>query len=95
MTMTQDPKYNIVGGSLVNSATRKEIPKDEPIFILRGKDQYALNILTLYMSMCSNPSHIHGIAIRLKEFAKFQKDNSERIHEPDTDISSWPGQVEE
>lgn len=94
-TRTSDPKYNIRGNALVNSATGKEIPRDEPIFILRAKDIKALDALDAYLRACMHdclPEHIEAVRRRIHDFEQFQGINTLRVHTPDTDLSSWPHQ---
>lgn len=83
-TKTQDPKYDIEDGRLINAATGEPIPEDEPIFILRAKDRKALDTLAHYFRQCRNANHILAVSKRILHFVGFSKQYPERMKEPDT-----------
>ena len=83
---TQDPKYDIEDGKLVNAATREPIPDDEPIFILRAKDKWAKRAVENYKTMCQDPEQRSSVNVRLGEFIDFSIDNKDRMKEPDTEL---------
>ncbi len=88
-----DPKYRIKGNAIINSATGTEIPSDEPIFILRAKDVFAIQILKHYQTLAAHgqdQSHRLAIAKRIHEFQEFKNTYPDRMKQPDTDLSSWP-----
>lgn len=99
MTPTQDPKYSIRGGALVNSATGIEIPRDEPVFILRAKDSNAVAALIAYHDICQGTAvddqHLAAIMRRIREFQAFAVHKLQRMKTPDTDMSSWPQEASE
>jgi len=80
---TQDPKYDIEDGKLVNSSTRKPIPDDEPIFILRAKDKNAVDAIEHYKTLCNNSEHRRSVAVRVWDFCGFSSENPDRMKEPD------------
>jgi hypothetical protein len=84
---TPDPKYNIAYGQdgkpvLVNAATGVEV--DEPIFILRAKDEHAIKILMAYATECRILSHVGSVLQRMAEFITWRAENKDKIKEPDT-----------
>ena len=82
---TQDPKYDIEDGRLVNAATRVPIPEDEPIFILRAQDRRAAATLWEYWHDCVNLVHRNAVYKRLTAFRDFaERSHPERMKEPDT-----------
>jgi hypothetical protein len=81
---TQDPKYSIVSGRLVNAATLNAIPDDEPLFILRGRDLHALDTLWPYLDACPPGPHRDAIRTSIARFERFARDNPDRMKEPDT-----------
>lgn len=83
-TKTQDPKFDIEDGKLINAGSGEEIPEDEPVFILRGKDIHAVKTLQSYLSLCGNPEHKLAIESRIGEFESFAAQNPGRMKEPDT-----------
>lgn len=86
MIKTQDPKYNIdSAGKLVNAATGVPIPEDEPVFMLRAKDMYALDTLLFYMTRVDHiDGHRDGVAQRIEDFQRFRAEQSDQIREPTT-----------
>jgi len=84
MIKSQEPKYDCVGGKLVNRATRDAIPDGEPVFILRAKDTCAILALQHYRELCANGDHRNIVLSRIKEFEQFRMDNPEKMGEPDT-----------
>ena len=84
---TQDPKYDIEDGRLVNAVTRVPIPEDEPIFILRAQDGHAAPTLWNYWHDCKNLAHRNVVYARLVAFRVFaEKSHPERMKEPDTEV---------
>ena len=84
---TQDPKYDIEDGRLVNAITRIPIPQDEPIFIFRAQDRHAVHFLRQYWWICKNEMHKEQVYACLCEMQAFAEKYPERMKEPDTDAS--------
>lgn len=88
-TKTQDPKFYIANGRLVGQSG--EVPEDEPLFILRGRDMNAVRLLDLYRELCQNngadKKHLEAVQMRIKAFQKFANEHPERMKVPDTDLS--------
>lgn len=84
MKKTQDPKYGIEDGKLVNIASGVAIPDNEPIFILRGKDILSLQVIQYYETFCATNEHKAAVNSRVEEFTKFQRENREVLKMPDT-----------
>jgi len=85
---TQDQKFDIEDGCLINSRSGEAIPADEPVFILRGKDCHAIEALNQYRDLCLSDEHIEAIEQRIKGFEDFAAKNPGRMKEPDTNPSS-------
>lgn len=89
---TQDPKYDIevtMGGAyLVNAATGKPIPADEPIFLFRAKDKRAVSALMGYRNDCEDREHIEAVEQRIEEFEQFAISHSSVMSEPDSCASA-------
>lgn len=81
---TQDPKFHIQGGCLINASTGVPIPADEPIFILRAKDLHAIQTLYAYRNFCEDGSHVAAVEARIEEFEQFARTHADRMKEPDT-----------
>ncbi len=87
MNLDQERKYDAVDGKIVNRATGKPIPDDEPIIIFRAKDPNSVVPLVEYLEACSDPLHRQVIAGRIKDFLEFQRNNRQALKEPDSDRS--------
>lgn len=80
---TQDPKYDIENGRLVNAETREPIPEDEPVFILRGKDIHTLATLEFYSDQCEDVEHVDAVNKRIRDFRDFRNTHVNDMNEPD------------
>lgn len=56
MLQSQEPKYGISDGRIVNRRPGEAIPDDEPVFVLRAKDRLAIRALTAYFSAVDDSS---------------------------------------
>lgn len=96
----QDPKYQIEvihvqkpGAAtgvtepcarLVNKASGKPIPFDEPVFILRGQDYRAALAIQQYANATvTEDAHHKAVVGRLDEFVAFAQDHPTRMKWPD------------
>ena len=84
MLPSQEQKYGIRGGRIVNRRSGVPIPNDEPIFIFRAKDRLAVRTLTAYFSAIEDPAHARAVAARLEDFKRFAREHPERMTDPDT-----------
>ncbi|MHB1540854.1 MAG: hypothetical protein ACYCUE_06940 [Steroidobacteraceae bacterium] len=87
MQESQEPKYDVREGRIVNRHSGQPIPDDEPVFIFRAKDRRALTALTAYYAAITNPEHGKAVAARIESFKAFAVGNPERMREPDTGSS--------
>jgi len=99
----QDPKYQIEvihvqkpgadagvtepHARLVNRATGKPIPHDEPVFILRGQDYRASLTIYQYASYPRDETaadpHFDAVMQRHEEFIAFANNHPDRMKWPD------------
>jgi hypothetical protein len=84
MLPSQEPKYGIRDGRIINRQTGAPIPDDEPLFVFRAKDRLAVRILTAYFSAIEDPEHARAVAARLEDFKRFAREHPERMKDPDT-----------
>ncbi len=84
MLPSQEPKYGIRDGQIVNRRSGVPIPDDEPVFIFRAKDRPAVRILTAYFSAIEDPEHARTVAARLDDFKRFAREHPERMKDLDT-----------
>jgi len=81
---TQDPKYVIIDGKICNEKTKKAIPANEPVFMIRGKDKNATKTIAFYASLCINPEHRLSVLERCGEFSHFAGNNASRMRDADS-----------
>lgn len=87
MNIEQERKYDIVGGFIVNRATGKPIPDDEPIMIIRAKDIFAVETLKYYKGRSFDQLHRKVIEGRIEDFMIWQSNNPDAMKVPDSDKS--------
>lgn len=86
LTLGQEPKYTVSqrNGRIVNRATGKPIPDDEPVFILRAKDVHASAALAAYLRELGEIEHRAAVQARIDAFDAFAAAHPERMKYPDT-----------
>jgi hypothetical protein len=90
LPVSQEPKYTTDGNHIINRASGEPIPHDEPIFIFRARDRYAVHALDAYLNRLPiNPdptqnTHWHAVRHRTKDFDDFAEAHPERMKQPDT-----------
>lgn len=86
LSQAQEPKYTTAtkDGRIVNRATGKPIPDDEPVFILRAKDYLAVAALQAYLDQIEDPEHAAAVQKRIEAFEDFADENPARMKQPDT-----------
>jgi hypothetical protein len=82
-----DGKYEVTpDGKIRNRVSGEPIPDDEPLFLLRARDQLALMCLQDYLFSCESkhckPSHLAGIREMIAKFARFAADHTDRMKQP-------------
>jgi len=88
LSMIQERKYTVAGGKIVNRATGKAIPDDEPIMIFRAKDMKAIQAIEHYRELCADETHRNVVAGRIIDFQIFADTHPYRMSvEPDSDPS--------
>jgi hypothetical protein len=94
LPVSQEPKYTVLGGRLINRATGKPIPDDEPVFVLRAKDRNAVHMIMHYRSMClGNVEHYHAVDARVGHFLRFAEQHPLRMKSPDTSPGEFYGHL--
>lgn len=85
LKLTQEPKYTVSSkdGRLVNRATGKPIPDDEPVFVLRAQDIHALPTLHAYLSLVREIDQAAAVTNRITAFQDFALAHPDRMKEPD------------
>jgi hypothetical protein len=77
-------KYKIVGNQLVNKATGKAIPENEPVFVFRAADKKALAAIIGYMTCLTlNSAHRKGVSASAIAFEDFARKHPDRMKDPD------------
>ena len=85
LTPVNDPKYAVKDGKFVNRHSGEAIPDDEPVFIFRGRDWWAAEVLEHYAGKCADPQHERIVRQCAQDFADFAAANPNRMKEPDTE----------
>lgn len=79
-------KYGTSGGRIINTVSGEEIPEDEPLFLLRARDNNAIALLHSYLNICKkrgcNDLHLAGIQQVLDKFQAFATNHPERMKQP-------------
>ncbi|MEL6859323.1 MAG: hypothetical protein AAFO74_13130 [Pseudomonadota bacterium] len=89
-----DPKYNFIGGSIINEASGQPIPEDEPCMVFRARDIWAVYAIESYLSDVEvgigeeDTAHVTAVKERIAAFRQFAKDHPDRMKEPDTESST-------
>jgi hypothetical protein len=80
-----DGKFRIEGDKII-SVTGREIPEDEPLFLLRARDTLALPLLQRYLVIAVDDNctdyHLEGIRAVIAEFQRFSLKHPERLKQP-------------
>ena len=61
--MTNSTKYGRI------TSSEKEIPEDEPVFLLRAQDEFAADVVRYYASRVAVKATGHPIVNEIREFA--------------------------
>lgn len=71
--MLNERKYEI--RSAVSRRTNMPIPEDEPVFLFRAEDLYAVAVLKAYHGMCLQAEHKEAIRQRIHDFDLWRRVN--------------------
>jgi hypothetical protein len=87
-------KYKFEGGQIINLATNKPIPAEEPVFILRAQDATALPTMLQYIAQQQDGDHRHVVEALFLDFEQWQIDHPQAVkradtHLPGSCITSW------
>lgn len=67
---------------------RKQVPEDEPVFVIRGADAMACPLLSAYYERCTaggaEAEHLASVEAEYTRFADWQEAHPERVKVPDT-----------
>ena len=86
LPIEQEPKYTTNGHAILNRASGEAIPADEPVFIFRARDWWAVSVLQFYGVQVADHSREHFLAVsaRVDDFRRFGHANPDRMKLPDT-----------
>jgi len=88
-----DPKYNFIGGHIINEASGLPVPDDEPCMVFRARDIWAVHAIESYLSDIElgigekDTPHVTAVKERIEAFRRFARDNRDRMKEPDTELA--------
>lgn len=92
MLNTQEPKYDVANGRIVNRDSGEAIPDDEPVFIFRARDVHAVDALHGYLMHVMDAHHMGCVSRRIDDFKRFAAEHPDRMKEPDTASSNAEAQ---
>jgi hypothetical protein len=78
----EDRKFKFEDGKFVNRVSGEAIPDDEPVFIFRARDRYALPVLEYYWTLADDDHHRQAILDSINEFRAFKHAHPTRMKEP-------------
>ncbi len=86
-------KYTFQNGQIINLASLKPIPADEPVFILRAQDIAALHTMQTYRTFCETDAQCAAIDDLTTRMTNWRMDNHLILkvadnHEPGSQITS-------
>jgi hypothetical protein len=81
-----DPKFHIEDEKIIKTPNGEILLEDEPLFLLRARDNLALDGLREYRQTCIEAGcidyQLEGIDERILAFEKFAIDHPERMKQP-------------
>lgn len=82
-----DSKFAVsTDGEIYKKSNNEFIPDDEPLFLLRGRDILALDLLKEYYRISEewkcNRYHLINLAVTIDKFVRFKIKNPERMKMP-------------
>ena len=81
-----DPKFHIERERIIKTSNGEEIPNDEPLFLIRARDNLAVAMLKAYLHLSAKADctsyQILGVAERISAFERFAYNNPKRMKQP-------------
>lgn len=87
LSRMQEPKYTVnLRGQLAKRADQRQLPADEPLFVLRAQDTCAIEAIRAYRDALPAGSKVRDSCDeRLLAFSAFRTNHGERMKAPSTD----------
>jgi len=79
----RERKYDIENNRLVKRDGKIPLPEDEPLFVLRAQDKYALVVLGAYYALTQSLPHKEAVLKVIKDFQDFERKHPDRMKYPD------------
>jgi hypothetical protein len=81
-----DGKFHIENDQIIKTSNGEIIPEDEPVFLFRGRDNIALELLYNYRDLCIDHNcteyQISGVERAINLFEEFSKNHPKRMKQP-------------
>lgn len=81
-----DSKFHVDGDKIIKTTNGQEVPLDEPLFLIRGRDYLALPLLRIFkeLSMVDGCTQYHmaGLQNVIEDFLHFKIDNPDKMKQP-------------
>jgi hypothetical protein len=89
-TRALDSKFACDGERVFNMRNGHDVPRDEPMFLLRARDIHALGTLLYYERLCAAGScdhnHMQGLAAIVSAFRQFAREHPDRMKDPGSSL---------
>jgi len=80
-----DGKFRLDGEKILHPSGA-EIPMDEPLWLFRARDQFALQTLRYYLKVCKahgcTQYQLEGIKTAMDKFGEFKRNHSDHMKQP-------------
>ena len=90
MSREIDGKFSTDGGRIYNTQSNESIPEDEPLFLLRARDQTAVDALLYYYRVCKTKgccdAHLKALDDTIQAFVSFKTHRPERMKLPGSSL---------
>lgn len=81
-----DSKFSVANDIIFKTSNGEPIPEDEPIFILRARDNLAIELLRSYDTLSRiagcNDFHLNMLFQTREKFSTFARENPEKMKQP-------------
>lgn len=88
-----DGKFHINREQIVKTSNGQIIPEDEPLFLLRGRDNLAIPLLQRYLKFCIQDGcteyQLKGIEAAIQEFQEFKERPNETAGQFTWSLKIW------
>lgn len=81
--MIRSKRFHIADGRLVKTSNGQPVPEDEPVFIIRGRDELAVGVILDYLNRARQAGCDEGFLSELSdlcvEFSVYARDRQRKL----------------